>query len=156
MFREVGDADGSLQDEVAAAEPSIDEKTSKLVSRGRWGVPGYKVLRPFCNAPRSIFANVGYRKNSAISPCYRKQHGWHLPFVYTSIVDIGVGRGGRSDMGGGMLKNTRHSSRFTHLFANTETVCSCSQSQWLRILGLTCQQVSYCFDPIPPPKASAS
>ncbi|KAF3768652.1 hypothetical protein M406DRAFT_71638 [Cryphonectria parasitica EP155] len=29
-------------DEVAAAEPSIDEKTSKLVSKGRWGVPGYK------------------------------------------------------------------------------------------------------------------
>ncbi|KKY32345.1 putative atp synthase subunit d [Diaporthe ampelina] len=29
-------------DDVAAAEPSIDEKTSKLVSRGRWGVPGYK------------------------------------------------------------------------------------------------------------------
>lgn len=30
-------------DEVAAAEPSIDEKTAKLVSRGRWSVPGYKV-----------------------------------------------------------------------------------------------------------------
>ncbi len=30
-------------DEVAAAEPSIDEKTSKLVSKGRWAVPGYKV-----------------------------------------------------------------------------------------------------------------
>ncbi|ROW13838.1 hypothetical protein VPNG_03584 [Cytospora leucostoma] len=29
-------------DDVAAAEPSIDEKTSKLVSRGRWSVPGYK------------------------------------------------------------------------------------------------------------------
>ncbi|KAK4192483.1 ATP synthase subunit D [Podospora australis] len=29
-------------DEVAAAEPSIDEKTAKLVSKGRWGVPGYK------------------------------------------------------------------------------------------------------------------
>ncbi|KAI1843693.1 hypothetical protein JX265_008480 [Neoarthrinium moseri] len=29
-------------DEVAAAEPSIDEKTSKLVSKGRWQVPGYK------------------------------------------------------------------------------------------------------------------
>jgi len=29
--------------EVAAAEPSIDEKTSKLVSKGRWAVPGYKV-----------------------------------------------------------------------------------------------------------------
>jgi hypothetical protein len=30
-------------DEVAAAESSIDEKTSKLVSKGRWSVPGYKV-----------------------------------------------------------------------------------------------------------------
>ncbi|KAL2112816.1 hypothetical protein VUR80DRAFT_6387 [Thermomyces stellatus] len=29
-------------DDVAAAEPSIDEKTSKLVSKGRWVVPGYK------------------------------------------------------------------------------------------------------------------
>ncbi|RKU43608.1 ATP synthase d subunit [Coniochaeta pulveracea] len=29
-------------DEIAAAEPSIDEKTSKLVSKGRWSVPGYK------------------------------------------------------------------------------------------------------------------
>ncbi|KAI2632760.1 hypothetical protein GGS21DRAFT_521150 [Xylaria nigripes] len=29
-------------DEVAIAEPSIDEKTSKLVSKGRWIVPGYK------------------------------------------------------------------------------------------------------------------
>ncbi|KAK4229543.1 NAC-domain-containing protein [Podospora fimiseda] len=28
--------------EVAAAEPSIDEKTTKLVSKGRWDVPGYK------------------------------------------------------------------------------------------------------------------
>jgi F-type H+-transporting ATPase subunit d len=29
-------------DEVAAAEKSIDEKTSELVSKGRWMVPGYK------------------------------------------------------------------------------------------------------------------
>ncbi|KAI0388475.1 hypothetical protein F5Y17DRAFT_470412 [Xylariaceae sp. FL0594] len=29
-------------DEVAAAEPSIDEMTAKLVSKGRWSVPGYK------------------------------------------------------------------------------------------------------------------
>ncbi|KAI1100977.1 ATP synthase subunit D [Jackrogersella minutella] len=29
-------------DEVAAAEPSIDEKTTQLVSKGRWTVPGYK------------------------------------------------------------------------------------------------------------------
>ncbi|KAI9655513.1 MAG: ATP synthase d subunit [Bathelium mastoideum] len=29
-------------DEVAAARPDIDEKTAKLVSKGRWDVPGYK------------------------------------------------------------------------------------------------------------------
>ncbi|PMD27621.1 putative ATP synthase subunit D, mitochondrial [Hyaloscypha hepaticicola] len=29
-------------DEVAAAQPAIDEKTSQLVSKGRWSVPGYK------------------------------------------------------------------------------------------------------------------
>ncbi|KAK0633105.1 hypothetical protein B0T14DRAFT_533379 [Immersiella caudata] len=29
-------------DDVAAAEPSIDEKTAALVSKGRWSVPGYK------------------------------------------------------------------------------------------------------------------
>ncbi|PSS22013.1 hypothetical protein M430DRAFT_65244 [Amorphotheca resinae ATCC 22711] len=29
-------------DEVAAARPDIDEKTSQLVSKGRWAVPGYK------------------------------------------------------------------------------------------------------------------
>ncbi|KAG9246650.1 hypothetical protein BJ878DRAFT_533098 [Calycina marina] len=29
-------------DEIAAAEPKIDEKTAQLVSKGRWGVPGYK------------------------------------------------------------------------------------------------------------------
>ncbi len=31
------------QDDCAAAEPSIDEKTASLVSKGRWSVPGYKV-----------------------------------------------------------------------------------------------------------------
>jgi len=29
-------------DEVAAARPDIDERTSQLVSKGRWNVPGYK------------------------------------------------------------------------------------------------------------------
>ncbi|KAK3309768.1 uncharacterized protein B0T15DRAFT_388770, partial [Chaetomium strumarium] len=29
-------------DDVAAAEPSIDEKTTQLVAKGRWSVPGYK------------------------------------------------------------------------------------------------------------------
>ena len=32
-----------LQDEVVAANPEIDERTSQLVSKGRWQVPGYKV-----------------------------------------------------------------------------------------------------------------
>lgn len=89
----VEDADGSLQDDVAAAEPSIDEKTSKLVSRGRWGVPGYKVRSPPYTAPQPTVANVGHRKNSATSPCYRG-HGLRLPFVYASIVDIGIGETG--------------------------------------------------------------
>lgn len=91
--RRVEDADGPLQDDVAAAEPSIDEKTSKLVSRGRWGVPGYKVRSPPYTAPQLTFANVGHRKNSATSPCYRG-HGLRLPFVYASIVDIGIGETG--------------------------------------------------------------
>ncbi|MCJ1308507.1 ATP synthase d subunit [Agyrium rufum] len=29
-------------DEIAAARPDIDERTSQLVSKGRWSVPGYK------------------------------------------------------------------------------------------------------------------
>jgi len=29
-------------DDVAAARPDIDEKTTQLVSKGRWNVPGYK------------------------------------------------------------------------------------------------------------------
>ena len=36
------------QDDVAKAEPRIDEYTAKLVAKGRWAVPGYKVRRlPF-------------------------------------------------------------------------------------------------------------
>lgn len=41
-------------DEVAAAEPSIDEKTAQLVSKGRWSVPGYKVRF----APAIAFSRV--------------------------------------------------------------------------------------------------
>ncbi|KKA16137.1 ATP synthase D chain, mitochondrial, partial [Rasamsonia emersonii CBS 393.64] len=33
----------SVQDEVAAAQPEIDEKTASLVSKGKWMPPGYKV-----------------------------------------------------------------------------------------------------------------
>lgn len=32
----------SFQDEVASAQPEIDEKTSSLVSKGKWMPPGYK------------------------------------------------------------------------------------------------------------------
>lgn len=75
-------------DEVAAAEPSIDEKTAKLVSKGRWDVPGYKVrlgIHHFEGAAQQ-HTDTGNRRNSATCPCSR-----HLPpsplFVYSSIVD---------------------------------------------------------------------
>jgi hypothetical protein len=31
-----------MQDEVAAAQPEIDEKTASLVSKGKWMPAGYK------------------------------------------------------------------------------------------------------------------
>lgn len=65
---------GELQDEVAAAEPSIDEKTNKLVSKGRWVVPGYKVRRPAPSdrAFPSCSANTSYRRGSATSRFYKQ------------------------------------------------------------------------------------
>ena len=36
-------ADEGMQDDVAAAQPEIDQRTEQLVSKGRWQVPGYKV-----------------------------------------------------------------------------------------------------------------
>ena len=60
-------------DEVAAAEPSIDEKTAKLVSKGRWSVPGYKarcipllslyITCPFTNTPIGEVRRPGYAVN---------------------------------------------------------------------------------------------
>ncbi|KAI0142153.1 hypothetical protein BJ166DRAFT_95159 [Pestalotiopsis sp. NC0098] len=78
-------------DEVAAAEPSIDEKTSKLVSKGRWSVPGYKVR--LTSATRANALLTRFRKNSAISPCYRRHSYIPSPFVYSSIVDRRFGSG---------------------------------------------------------------
>jgi F-type H+-transporting ATPase subunit d len=43
-----------FQDEVAAAQPVIDEKTSQLVSKGRWSVPGYKVWLKFLRSINRI------------------------------------------------------------------------------------------------------
>lgn len=82
-----------LQDEVAAAEPSIDEKTAKLVSKGRWQVPGYKASFQFLfpSGPQLVFrlrvANNPYRRNSATCPCYKHLDRDLVPFVYSSIVD---------------------------------------------------------------------
>lgn len=64
-------------DEVAAAEPSIDEKTSKLVSKGRWSVPGYKVRLPriFKSPDRweLRLLTISFRRDSATFLCYKQQ-----------------------------------------------------------------------------------
>ena len=82
-------------DEVAAAEPSIDEKTSKLVSKGRWSVPGYKVR--FCHFPLRLgdrVTNYGNRRDSATSLCYKHAVRFPFFFVYSSIVDSRSAEGG--------------------------------------------------------------
>ena len=86
-----------MQDEVAAAEPSIDEKTAQLVSKGRWSVPGYKV-RPYSTCRHLIHdANSTFRRNSATFPYYRQrasrdQNYYTLSLVYSSIVDKKAGK----------------------------------------------------------------
>ena len=44
----------TIQDEVAAARPDIDERTAQLVSKGRWAVPGYKASHLFDIPRRGI------------------------------------------------------------------------------------------------------
>lgn len=80
-------------DEVAAAEPSIDEKTAKLVSKGRWSVPGYKVCLFTLSEPagQGQGANCDCRKNSAIS-LFSRCRGCCIPLLYSSIVDSGLSR----------------------------------------------------------------
>lgn len=53
-------------DEVAAAEPSIDEKTAKLVSKGRWMVPGYKVRFSPIHLPRKDMVRLLTRSQGKI------------------------------------------------------------------------------------------
>lgn len=91
LWTKLHDANTQLQDEVAAAEPSIDEKTSKLVSRGRWSVPGYKVRGTSKSTRDQRITDKNCRKNSAISPCYRRHQSGPLPFVYFSILDTEIG-----------------------------------------------------------------
>lgn len=96
-------------DEVAAAEPSIDEKTSKLVSKGRWSVPGYKVRFLLFS---SVFHTLPYlppekgpdlltvpppnRRDSATSRFCKQLLAARFPFffVYSSIVDSLSAEGG--------------------------------------------------------------
>jgi hypothetical protein len=93
-------------DEVAAAEPSIDEKTAKLVSKGRWSVPGYKVR--FAAVRRSALRytyadDLNNRRDSATSLCYKPLASslarFPFFFVYSSIVDSRSAEG-RSSAGG--------------------------------------------------------
>jgi hypothetical protein len=77
-------------DDVAAAEPSIDEKTTQLVSKGRWSVPGYKVRFPRAISSQcpGVDANDANRRNSATSLCYKQLVArFPFSFVYSSIVD---------------------------------------------------------------------
>lgn len=85
-----------MQDEVAAAEKSIDEKTTQLISKGRWMVPGYKVRGSFVRGTRLSSTDTLYRRSLATWPlCNRpKRHLTGFPFVYSSIVDTRT-RGGR-------------------------------------------------------------
>lgn len=61
------------QDEVAAAQPEIDQRTEQLVSKGKWMVPGYKVFT------RLKALNEGYlpeyRKNLGIFHFFRGNKG---------------------------------------------------------------------------------
>ena len=88
-------SDAFFQDEVAAAEKSIDEKTNALVSKGRWMVPGYKV----CATLRMTEAHDSdnhNRRSLATSPlCNRLEPTRPIPFVYSSIVDTITQDGGQ-------------------------------------------------------------
>ena len=56
-----------FQDEVAAAQPVIDEKTSQLVSKGRWSVPGYKVWLKFLRSINRIRLTIEQEKFGDLS-----------------------------------------------------------------------------------------
>ncbi|RYP64834.1 hypothetical protein DL769_006509 [Monosporascus sp. CRB-8-3] len=81
-------------EEVAAAEPSIDEKTAKLVSKGRWSVPGYKLGPVRSYSPvLTIFASFGrlfvyrrlfmFARDKAVVEPKRSQRLAALPFQHT-------------------------------------------------------------------------
>ena len=79
-----------MQDEVAAAEKSIDEKTTQLIAKGRWMVPGYKVrFACFMSLLIEQSADPHRRRSLAILPSYNRTvpHALQLSFVYSSIVD---------------------------------------------------------------------
>jgi hypothetical protein len=62
----------AIQDDVAAAQPQIDERTAQLVSKGRWNVPGYKVrLSKTTHSSGFYVSNAHCRRNSATSQSCR-------------------------------------------------------------------------------------
>lgn len=79
------DAD-ELQDEVAAAQPEIDEKTSSLVSKGKWMPPGYKV-RSFLH-PKSDYTNNDFRSASATLLPFKRKISCHIMPPYPSTNTI--------------------------------------------------------------------
>lgn len=61
-----------LQDDVAKAEPRIDEYTAKLVSKGRWDVPGYKASIHLSAAyVKACLTDGNTRRSLAILPWSR-------------------------------------------------------------------------------------
>ena len=59
-----------------AARPDIDERTSQLVSKGRWQVPGYKVWEALIQWRKvRMDANCWCRRNLETFLCFR---GWFL------------------------------------------------------------------------------
>lgn len=63
-------------DELAAAEPSIDKRTTDMVTKGRWMVPGYKVR--FIRGVRGCRgANMRCRRNSVIFLCCNRLNAKH-------------------------------------------------------------------------------
>jgi hypothetical protein len=69
-------------DEVAAAEPSIDQKTEAIVSKGRWTVPGYKVSFPHLVMPT--------RNHKDMQKVYFCVHLLKLPFSKEKFGDLSV------------------------------------------------------------------
>lgn len=97
--------DETTVDELAKAEPEIDEYTARLVKSGKWMPPGYQVWRLLLELnsfPERINANIlPYRRDSPTCLCYRqlcypetkfspKLCGWHNALFLRGCVYSGL------------------------------------------------------------------